>query len=781
MIYGNWDKGSKEFLDDIIKTSKNSESILFVSGFSSVGFFAYLFKEIYLDKNSKTKSIKFILGNEIYKSTNKVQDAIKNHFKEHTFDYYYFAGIELLKRFIENKSKLDKELGFSKDIKLQVKIETGERTQHAKIFSYDDSVIYGSSNLSYSGTVDQLEINKKVFKNEELSEFNKVTEIANAYWNSSTAIDYKKELLEVFNDNVFISDDFEETMSLFQDNFINGNWFKSATHKYQNEIYDKLWVHQKRSVSQALKILQNNGAVIIAEPTGSGKTKIAATVLRYLYDQYSETNNLNGNIVVVCPPNVESEWTEEIIEKYKITGIDIISSGIINQIDKPENIKHLLNLKNAKILLLDEAHTFANLETARGKNLLFNNYTDYIIMLTATPLNKVINDYKGLLMQIGGDCLEEEHVTNLNNDIFVKTPKKYVFDLDDSQKEFYKKAISSITVRKTKEEINKFSKENKAKTLVGKYPNEITKDYSISFNTKDKLHLENILFLMKELKGLSNLNKNLFSVKEPKSELAKVKGLAKHYLIYNLRSSKVALIEHIAGTFSNEIQSMFNYEVIGKQEIKGKIHDLIKFKNTVKWGKGVDWDFIWKSKKDFDTDIDKEIFIYQSILDECLKMTDIISQSKIENIIKIIQTENTLKYKKCIVFDKIPLSVLYFEFLFRKQKEKLNIDSYSLAIIGENKDKLLSEFKGLFGLSKGKYKEINCVGFASNILSESVNLQGADAMFFSDIPLTPTIAEQRIGRISRMNSPYDDINIYWPDLPDEFICIFILTICLLNF
>ena len=100
MIYGNWDKGSKEFLDDIIKTSKNSESILFVSGFSSVGFFAYLFKEIYLDKNSKTKSIKFILGNEIYKSTNKVQDAIKNHFKEHTFDYYYFAGIELLKRFI---------------------------------------------------------------------------------------------------------------------------------------------------------------------------------------------------------------------------------------------------------------------------------------------------------------------------------------------------------------------------------------------------------------------------------------------------------------------------------------------------------------------------------------------------------------------------------------------------------------------------------------------------------------------------------------------------------
>ena len=143
-------------------------------------------------------------------------------------------------------------------------------------------------------------------------------------------------------------------MHLFQDNFINGNWFKTATHKYQNEIYDKLWVHQKRSVWQALKILDRDGAVIIAEPTGSGKTKIAATVSRYLYHKYSETNNLTGSIVVVCPPNVESEWTEEIIEKYKITGVDIISSGVINQIDDAANIKHLLNLKNAKILLLDE-------------------------------------------------------------------------------------------------------------------------------------------------------------------------------------------------------------------------------------------------------------------------------------------------------------------------------------------------------------------------------------------------------------------------------------------
>lgn len=769
MIYGNWNKDSREFLDDIITTSKNSENILFVSGFSSLGFFSYLFKEIYLDEKSKTKNIKLILGNEISRSSYKIQDEIKRHFEENSFDYYYFAGIELLKKFIEDKNKLDKELGFSKKINLEVRIEAGERRLHAKIFVFDNHVIFGSSNLSYSGTVEQLEINKKVSKDVELGEFSKVKEIAESYWNSKTAIDYKKELLEVFYSKIEISTDFKASMHLFQDNFINGNWFKNATHRYQNDIYDKLWVHQKRSVWQALKILDRDGAVIIAEPTGSGKTKIAATVLRYLYDKYSETNSLNGNIVIVCPPNVEKEWTEEIIEKYKIAGVDIISSGVINAIDDPKHIKHLLSLKNAKILLLDEAHTYANLLTKRGKNLLFNNYTDYLIMLTATPLNKMISDYRGLLIQIGGDCLEEEHLKNLNQEVFVKSGKKYVFDLDKHQKEYYKNAISSITVRKTKEEINRFSKENKTKTLVGRYPKEITKNYNFKLSVEDEIHLNNIVKLNQSLRGFAYLNKDFYSVKDPQRELVKIKGLAKHFLIYNLRSSKAALIEHIDGTNSEHIKSLFEDNEVCKSEIKGKINDLNRLKNQVKWRFDQKWAFLWKTRQEFENIIENEINIYKEMLEECLLMSDVVSRSKIIKILKIISKNAPhFDYRKCLVFDKIPITVLYLEFIFKKEIKVRNLDCGTISIIGDNKDKLIDEFKAIFGLNKnGEYREISCVGFASNILSESVNLQGADVMFFSDTPLTPTIAEQRIGRISRMNSPYDNIYIYWPNLPDE--------------
>lgn len=382
-IFGNWENNNKDFLNLIVEESKKSKEILFVSGFSSLGFFAHLFKEIYLDPKKNTKKIKFIIGNEVTKPFYKIKDEVKRHFKNNSFDYYYFSGIELLKKFLSNKKELDKELGFKRDLELEVKIEEGERTLHAKIFVYDNSIIHGSSNLSYSGTVTQLELNTQVFSQEE--SFNEIYNIATAYWNSKTAVDYKKELLNLFEENITFCDSFENAMTIFQDNFINGDWFRKESLKYQEEFYNQLWVHQQRSIGQAITILQKYGAVIIAEPTGSGKTKIATTILRWLYDN-TENRGLGGNIVVVCPPNVVDEWTNEIQNKYKISGVDIISSGIINSIDDDKHRSKLLNLQNAKIVLLDEAHTYSNLLSKRGKNLLINNASDYLILLTATEI-----------------------------------------------------------------------------------------------------------------------------------------------------------------------------------------------------------------------------------------------------------------------------------------------------------------------------------------------------------------------------------------------------------
>ena len=54
------------------------------------------------------------------------------------------------------------------------------------------------------------------------------------------------------------------------------------------------------------------------------------------------------------------------------------------------------------------------------------------------------------------------------------------------------------------------------------------------------------------------------------------------------------------------------------------------------------------------------------------------------------------------------------------------------------------------------------VALCSDALNEGLNLQGASAIVHLDLPTTMRAAEQRVGRIDRMDSPYDTIDSYWP-------------------
>ena len=49
---------------------------------------------------------------------------------------------------------------------------------------------------------------------------------------------------------------------------------------------------------------------------------------------------------------------------------------------------------------------------------------------------------------------------------------------------------------------------------------------------------------------------------------------------------------------------------------------------------------------------------------------------------------------------------------------------------------------------------------------EGVNLQKASTIIFSDLPYTPKLVEQRIGRIDRMNSNHKEVNVVWVKYPD---------------
>ena len=47
-------------------------------------------------------------------------------------------------------------------------------------------------------------------------------------------------------------------------------------------------------------------------------------------------------------------------------------------------------------------------------------------------------------------------------------------------------------------------------------------------------------------------------------------------------------------------------------------------------------------------------------------------------------------------------------------------------------------------------------------MNEGINLQGGSAVVQFDMPTTLRVAEQRVGRVDRMDSPHDRIEVFWP-------------------
>ena len=53
-------------------------------------------------------------------------------------------------------------------------------------------------------------------------------------------------------------------------------------------------------------------------------------------------------------------------------------------------------------------------------------------------------------------------------------------------------------------------------------------------------------------------------------------------------------------------------------------------------------------------------------------------------------------------------------------------------------------------------------------MSEGFNLQGASAVVHLDMPTVVRQAEQRVGRVDRLDSPFPTIEAWWPDDAPEF-------------
>jgi hypothetical protein len=216
-----------------------------------------------------------------------------------------------------------------------------------------------------------------------------------------------------------------------------------------------------------------------------------------------------------------------------------------------------------------------------------------------------------------------------------------------------------------------------------------------------------------------------------------------------LRSSRAALIEHILGT--NAAASKYELTSFDKGSDTGNIIERL---NTLrghppKSHLSIDLPVWLKDPQAHDAACREDIDVYQRIAALVHRLSDAREQAKVNLIAK-----KTREAELVIAFDRSPISLAYLQ----KGLKSLGLEHDIFMATGSEATERSRVMKAFELGSDSK-----AVALCSDSLSEGVNLQQGRVLIHLDMPSVVRIAEQRVGRIDRMDSPHQDIEVWWPE------------------
>lgn len=732
---------------------KNSKDYIIVTGFTSLSNLIDFFGS---QDFEKLKKIRILIGFE--PNVRGRKKYLKFKLDKEIKDYWLKRGLSIMLggAVINLIEKIDNGLV---EFKYKDKL-------HAKLYVGDEHAILGSSNFSKNGLNYQEEANIRVSKKQQQEQYNSIKLIAESYYEDALCYNGKiKELLNDLIQNVT----WEEALARAIAEMLEGNWLQEYKEILIKLEQAKLWPTQWKGLAQAVSILQNQSNVLIADPTGAGKTKLCTSLILALKHWLFEIGkNYKTNSLVICPPLVVPKWEEEFRTLRRIDNSQL-SMGLLNNASKRNKKKIIDYLSFANILTIDEAHNYLSTKSNRT-NLIKSNNADYKVLVTATPISKKVEDLLRLI-----ELLDIDNLTDEDFEKFKELVNKPNLRSNEENIQNLRSFISKFTVRRTKKSLNKEIEKAPEEYLnklnkTCKFPKQIEKTYLTKEIDSDKEIVLKINQLASQIKGVTYLisfNKPKFEITREESlkgyiekRISSGRALSIYMIRAALRSSNVALVEHIEGTQ----KAMDYYDFKGKVNKTGnklaRIQQLIskgKIPRKNKMFKDVFFPTWLLNEEEYLTACNEELMIYQGISTLAKKLSSNRELGKVEELVRIGK-----KHQNILAFDSTVITLHYLKKLFIDNYPTHNI----LVASGSEKDKDSKKVLEIFGL-ESKAKE-NYIAMCSDKMSESIDLQRASCILLLDMPSVLRIVEQRIGRVDRMDSLHDDIEIYWPDDSDEY-------------
>lgn len=644
--------------------------------------------------------------------------------------------------------------------RLEVRTSGGRRI-HAKMYVGDAGVTLGSSNYTEPGLRGNLEANARFSADGEPERYREATDLAENLW--TLGADFTERFRDLLSE-LLLEVGWQEALARACGEILEGDWMARAP--IGDAADGVLWPSQRQGIAQALWILENVGAVLVADATGAGKTRMGAHLVRALCDRNWRTGrSASRHPMLVGPPAMRERWLDELVEAGQL--VDVRSHGVLSQPSAREREVVERALEQTQLLVVDEAHNFLNRASVRSK-LLYGNGADHVILLTATPINRGASDLLSIVDLLGADNFDDDVLAIVGR---LGRRGRRTPAMEAGERERLRGALQHFVVRRTKREFNELIDRDPDayRNALGepcRFPAHVARTYPRDDPPDDRALALRIREAAEGLRGIINLRTiemPRFMAMEGWTEdrfvemrLKGARALAGYQIRSKLRSSRAALIEHLSGTAEatarlgiGSVKSSPTGDVLGTlSSIRGTLPK-VRLETDVTLPE-------WLTDPDrYARAVDEEIAVYGEILDCVGAMSDHRLVANARYLLALLD-----RHERILAFDSHVIS------LHALKGHLEGRDDVDVALAtGEGSMASRMRFAERFGLEAAGSR---LVGLCSDALAEGLNLQGASAVVHLDLPTVIRVLEQRIGRVDRMDSPHAEVEVHWPQEPPEF-------------
>jgi superfamily II DNA or RNA helicase len=631
---------------------------------------------------------------------------------------------------------------------------------HAKLFIGDAAASLGSSNFTRAGFHHQLEANTRFEagrRGEERRRFDETVQIAEQIWDLGR--DFNERLIELLEALLQVVG-WRDALARASLELLEGDW----AGRYLRERYlaedAKLWPSQRQGIAQALYILKERGSVLVADATGSGKTRAGMHLIGAKMQEILASSRLRqGKALLICPPSVVESWKDESAKAQ--VQIDVHSHGALSHARSGNRENVLANLRRAQLLGVDEGHNFLNVASNRTQQLL-RNMADHVMLFTATPINKSAQDLLRIADMLGADNLDESTLAAFERMLGVRSITRSLSDEEIAQ---LRAEIAKFTVRRTKRMLNELIERDPEayRDAAGRrcrFPEHRARIYRLDEPSSDCRIADEIRELAGRLKGVLHFQKAIVlprnlarrGVSEERFLAGRLRAatkLSQYMIMQSLRSSRAALIEHLQGT--DAAVDACAIDKLGRSGGGNLIASVERIAgHPPKSGLSIELPDWLSDTQAHRQACREDRALLARIAELAGRISDRRERAKAQHL-----AELSRRFEHVLAFDTRPITLA----LVRQYLQHIDPDLDVMVATGDAQ----SQRSGLLRrFSPASREPGRAVGLCSDSVSEGVNLQRAQVVVHLDMPSVVRIAEQRVGRIDRLDSPHRWMEAWWP-------------------